>query len=132
MIEHPSEYGLALDGSDLRRQTDGNRVILCVQRPVAQALMRSQTIVVIGVSLDNMIEVFQSKTQEVFMSPIAGNDLAQGRAMMLLRFHQCVLGLELLRLIYLERADGFRVIASVMSVGRLSDRTVCYELAVKG
>ena len=65
MVKQSSEYGLALDGPDLRRQTDRNRIILGVQRPVTQALMRPQAIVVIGVSLNNVIEVFQSKTEEV-------------------------------------------------------------------
>ena len=49
VIKQSSEDGLALNGPDLRRQTDGNRVVLGVQGPIIQPLMGSQSIVVVNV-----------------------------------------------------------------------------------
>ncbi len=68
VIKQSSEYRLTLNRSDLRRQTDGDRVVLGVEGPVVQPLMRPQPIVVADVGLDTMIEVFEPKTPEVIQA----------------------------------------------------------------
>lgn len=83
VIKQASEYGLTLNGSDLRRQADGDRVIFGVQGPIAQPLMGSQSIVVVNVGLDNVVKMLESKTEEVvealaFERPDPGLGVAVG------------------------------------------------------
>lgn len=64
VFEQAAENGVSCDEVDLRRRANRNWVIIGIERPITQPLMRPQPIVVFGIVLNNMIEVLQPKTQE--------------------------------------------------------------------